>query len=94
MKLSGYAKFSRVAHPYEDVRPFVQALLDAFTTEGCVWASDWPFVKATERIDYGPLLKLFESLVPDPADRRKILWDTPADGSAFRASDAQVGRTS
>ena len=59
------------------MRPFVQALLDAFTTEGCVWASDWPFVKATERIDYGPLLKLFESLVPDPADRRKILWDTP-----------------
>ena len=77
VKLSGYAKFSRVAHPYEDVRPFVQALLDAFTTEGCVWASDWPFVKATERIDYGPLLKLFESLVSDPVDRRKILWDTP-----------------
>jgi predicted TIM-barrel fold metal-dependent hydrolase len=77
VKLSGYAKFSRVAHPYEDVQPFVQALLEAFTTEGCVWASDWPFVKATERIDYGPLLKLFESLVPDPADRRKILWDTP-----------------
>ena len=55
----------------------LQALLDAFTTDGCVWASDWPFVKATERIDYGPLLKLFEGLVPDPADRRKILWDTP-----------------
>jgi hypothetical protein len=30
------------------VQPFVQALLEAFTTEGCVWASDWPFVKATE----------------------------------------------
>jgi len=77
VKLSGYAKFSRRPHPYEDVRPFVEALLDAFTTEACVWASDWPFVKATERIDYGPLLKLFESLVPDPVDRRKILWDTP-----------------
>ena len=52
-----------------------QALLDAFTTEGCVWASDWPFVKATERIDYGPLLKLFESLVPDPADRpEEVMW--------------------
>jgi predicted TIM-barrel fold metal-dependent hydrolase len=77
VKLSGYAKFSRRPHPHEDVRPFVQALLDAFTTEACVWASDWPFVKATERIDYGPLLKLFEGLVPDLADRRKILWDTP-----------------
>jgi predicted TIM-barrel fold metal-dependent hydrolase len=77
VKLSGYAKFSRVPHPYEDVRPYVDALLDAFTPDACVWASDWPFVKATERIDYGPLLKLFESLVPDPAARRKILWDTP-----------------
>ena len=77
VKLSGYAKFSRRPHPHEDVRPFVQALLGAFTTGACVWASDWPFVKATERIDYGPLLKLFEGLVPDAADRGKILWDTP-----------------
>ncbi|HEU4380362.1 MAG TPA: amidohydrolase family protein [Hyphomicrobiaceae bacterium] len=77
VKLSGYAKFSRRPHPHEDVQPFVAALLDAFTSDNCVWASDWPFVKATERIDYGPLLKLFEGLVPDPAERGKILWDTP-----------------
>lgn len=77
VKLSGYAKFSRRPHPHEDVAPFVDALLDAFTPDACVWASDWPFVKATERIDYGPLLKLFEGLVPDAAARRKILWDTP-----------------
>ena len=77
VKLSGYAKFSRRPHPYEDVQPFVDALLAAFTPDACVWASDWPFVKATERIDYGPLLKLFEGLVADPAARRKILWDTP-----------------
>jgi predicted TIM-barrel fold metal-dependent hydrolase len=77
VKLSGYAKFSRLPHPHGDVRPFVAALIDAFTPDACVWGSDWPFVKATERIDYGPLLKLFETLVPDPAIRRKILWDTP-----------------
>ena len=74
--------------------PGFQALLEAFTTAGCVWASDWPFVKATERIDYGPLLKLFESFVPDPADRRKILWDTPCRWFGFPASNAQIGRTS
>jgi predicted TIM-barrel fold metal-dependent hydrolase len=50
-----------------------------------VWASDWPFLKATERIDYGPLLKMFEGLVPDPADRRKILWDTPRRWFGFGA---------
>jgi predicted TIM-barrel fold metal-dependent hydrolase len=39
--------------------------------------SDWPFLLAPERIDYGPLLTLVERLVPDPADRRKLWWDTP-----------------
>jgi predicted TIM-barrel fold metal-dependent hydrolase len=78
VKLSGYAKFSALPHPHEDARPFVAALLAAFTPDNCVWGSDWPFVMATERIDYGPLLKLFESLVPDPAARRKVLWDTPS----------------
>jgi predicted TIM-barrel fold metal-dependent hydrolase len=93
VKLSGYAKFSALPHPHEDVRPFVAALLEAFTPDNCVWASDWPFVKATVRIDYGPLLKLVESLVPDPAVRRKILWDTPCrwfgfptQGSAARSA--------
>jgi predicted TIM-barrel fold metal-dependent hydrolase len=85
VKLSGYAKFSRRPHPHEDARPLVKALLDAFTPDACVWASDWPFLKATERIDYGPLLKMFEGLVPDPADRRKILWDTPRRWFGFGA---------
>jgi predicted TIM-barrel fold metal-dependent hydrolase len=86
VKLSGYAKFSALPHPHEDVRPFVAALLDAFTPDNCVWASDWPFVKATGRIDYGPLLKLFENVVPDPAVRRKILWDTPCRWFGFPPS--------
>jgi len=78
VKLSGYAKFSRCPHPHEDAWPFVRALIDTFTLDACVWASDWPFVKATERIDYGPLLKLFARLLPDPEQRRKVLWDTPS----------------
>ena len=36
VKLSGYAKFSRRSHPYDDVQPFVGALLDAFTPDACV----------------------------------------------------------
>jgi predicted TIM-barrel fold metal-dependent hydrolase len=77
IKLSGVAKFSGLPHPHEDAWPFVCALADAFTLDGCVWGSDWPFLRAPERIDYGPLLMLFESRFPDPADRRKLLWDTP-----------------
>ena len=55
----------------------MRALVDAFTLDNCVWGSDWPFLRAPERVDYGPLLKLVERLFPDPADRRKMLWETP-----------------
>lgn len=42
VKLSGYQKFSERAWPFEDTRPFVRALVDAFTLRRCMWASDWP----------------------------------------------------
>jgi len=77
VKLSGYAKVSREAHPYPDVRPFVQALLEVFMPARTLWASDWPFLRAPERIDVGPLLALVESLLPDPAVRRDVLWQAP-----------------
>ena len=77
VKLSGYAKFSQQPHPYDDMRPYVAALLDAFTPDGCLWASDWPFLRAPARIDVGPLLELVERFVPDRDDRRKVLWETP-----------------
>lgn len=88
VKLSGYSKFSRHEHPHADTWPYVHALLDAFTPDACVWASDWPYLRAPARVDYGPLLALFERLVPAPAVRRTILWETPrrllgfGDGSA------------
>nr|WP_222622910.1 amidohydrolase family protein [Ramlibacter cellulosilyticus] len=77
VKLSGYQKFSLQAPPYEDARPFVQALLDAYTPDACMWASDWPFLKSPVRLDVGPLLLQLERFVPDAADRRRIWWDTP-----------------
>jgi predicted TIM-barrel fold metal-dependent hydrolase len=77
VKLSGLVKFSRQPPPHEDVWPFVRALVDAFGPERCVWASDWPFLRAPVRMDYGALLADLEQLVPDLAARRQILWDTP-----------------
>ncbi len=77
VKLSGYDKFSAEAHPYRDTWPFMRALVDAFTLDGCVWGSDWPFLKATRRLDYAPLLDLAQTLFPDPADRRRLFWTTP-----------------
>ena len=77
VKLSGLARFSREPAPHADAHPYFHALLEAFTPERCMWGSDWPFVRAAERVDYGPLLKLAEALLPAAADRRRVLWDTP-----------------
>ncbi len=77
VKLSGFQKFSAQAWPYADAKPYVDALIDAYRLDACVWASDWPYLKATERLDYGVGLRLIESWLPDAADRRRLLWDTP-----------------
>jgi predicted TIM-barrel fold metal-dependent hydrolase len=77
VKLSGYQKFSLQPPPYADAQPFVRALLEAYGPDACMWASDWPFLKSPVHLDVGPLLRQLEALVPDAADRRSILWDTP-----------------
>ena len=40
-----------------------------------MWGSDWPFIREQTRIDYGPLLKLAEQLLPDAGVRRKVMSD-------------------
>ncbi|WP_232290765.1 amidohydrolase family protein [Polaromonas naphthalenivorans] len=77
VKLSGLAKCSDQPYPYPDAWPYVEALLEAYTPQNLVWASDWPFLRAPARIDYGPLLALFGQLLPDEAARQAIGWDTP-----------------
>lgn len=77
VKLSGYVKFSQERYPYADAWPFIHALADAFGADHCLWGSDWPFLRAPERVDYGPLLTLFARLFPDDGVRRRILWENP-----------------
>jgi len=77
VKLSGFVKFSRKPALYDDAWPFVTALIDAFTLDHCLWASDWPYLRSPLHVDYGVLLRLALTLFPDTADRRKLLWDTP-----------------
>jgi predicted TIM-barrel fold metal-dependent hydrolase len=77
VKLSGHVKFSRELYPYRDTWPFVRALADAFGLDACVWGSDWPCLRARERVPYADLLALVETLFPDSNDRRRLLWDTP-----------------
>ena len=77
VKLSGFAKFSQQSYPFADCSQSVAMLLQAFGPAHCVWASDWPYLKAPYRMDYGTLLQLFATQVPDPIDQQTILWDTP-----------------
>ncbi len=76
-ELVALAKFSATSFPHADAWPYVHALLEAYTPEALVWASDWPFLRAPARIDYGPLLTLLEQWLPNAADRQAVLWDTP-----------------
>jgi predicted TIM-barrel fold metal-dependent hydrolase len=78
VKLSGYYKFSQQPYPYEDTWPFIAALVEAFTLDRCIWGSDYPFLRAPERLDYGPLLAVLTKLFPDPGDQHRLLWRTPA----------------
>ena len=77
IKLSGPFRYSKRPWPYADCDRFVQALVDAFTLDNCVWGSDWPFVRLPSRCDYGPTRAMLDRWLPDPADRAKVLWDTP-----------------
>jgi predicted TIM-barrel fold metal-dependent hydrolase len=85
IKLSGGFRYSGRVWPYTDAEPYVQALIEAFTLDNCVWGSDWPFVRVPHRLDYGPVLDLLTRWLPDLAQRRKVLWETPARWFGFTA---------
>lgn len=76
VKLSGLAKFSQQGYPFDDARDPVQALLEAFGPARCIWASDWPYLRAEYRLDYGTLLTLAERWFT-PEQCRQVMWDTP-----------------
>lgn len=85
VKLSGFVKVSNQSAPYRDAWPFVEALVDAFTLDRCLWASDWPYLRAPSRVDYGVVLNVVLQLFPDASDRRKLLWDTPRELFGFES---------
>ena len=77
VKLSGPFRSSAEPYPHHDIDPFIEAAIDAYTLDRCVWGSDWPFVRIDARMDYGPALNCLGRWLPDAADRNKVLWETP-----------------
>jgi predicted TIM-barrel fold metal-dependent hydrolase len=78
VKLSAPYRVSEKPFPYDDVAPFVTALLDAFGPERCVWGSDWPFLAAPAPVDYGRMLEWLGRWVPDAGTQALVLRDNPA----------------
>lgn len=78
VKLSGPFRSSIDGYPYRDLDPFIEAAIEAFTLKNCVWGSDWPFTRTDQHVDYGPGFAALARWLPDPADRRMVLWDNPA----------------
>lgn len=76
VKLSGFAKFSIQGFPFDDVKPFVQALAREFGLSRCLWASDWPYIKGAHRLDYGPMMALYVQLLSLP-ECEQIMWHSP-----------------
>jgi predicted TIM-barrel fold metal-dependent hydrolase len=78
IKLSGAFRESARPFPFEDLDPFVEAILKAFTPANCIWGSDWPFLNTDPKPAYGETLACLNRWLPDENQRRRVLWDTPA----------------
>jgi predicted TIM-barrel fold metal-dependent hydrolase len=77
VKLSAPFRVSSHPFPYEDLEPFVTALVDAFGVDRCVWGSDWPFLDVPQRVNYDNLLNSLARWLPDPGNRERVLWHNP-----------------
>lgn len=77
VKVSGFAKFSEQGYPFDDCRHTAEWLLTTFGPGQCMWASDWPYLKAPYRLDYGTLLTLAQRWFTRE-QCRQIMWDTPS----------------
>jgi predicted TIM-barrel fold metal-dependent hydrolase len=90
IKLSGFAKFSQDPFPFEDAREHVLRMFHLFGPSNCIWASDWPFLRAPYRLDYGTLLHLAASWFTDQ-ELQAMMWDTPVRLFGFDSSALQQG---
>lgn len=80
VKLS--AAYRSVSDP-RSARETATALLGAFGPGRLVWGSDWPHTQHRESVDFESSRALLDDWVPDPAQRLRVLVETPAELFAF-----------
>jgi len=76
IKISGFSKFSKQPFPFTDTQAHVDFLVRTFGLDHCIWASDWPYLKASARLDYGALLKIEERRFTKE-ECHQLMWTTP-----------------
>jgi predicted TIM-barrel fold metal-dependent hydrolase len=78
VKLSAAYRMGSQPHPYDDVKPFAQALFAA-NPDRMVWATDWPHTTLTKPMpNDGDLCDLLADWIPDESARNRVLVDNPA----------------
>jgi predicted TIM-barrel fold metal-dependent hydrolase len=83
VKLSGADRLSSTGAPFHDALPIARSLA-AHAPERVLWGSDWPHVNLHAAMpDDGDLVDLIADIVPDDANRRRLLVDNPAELFGF-----------
>ena len=76
-KLSGPYRGSEQDPPYDDMTPYVQALIAA-RPDRIIWGTDWPHPALDRKMpNDGDLFDMLAVWEPEDARRRAILVDNP-----------------
>jgi predicted TIM-barrel fold metal-dependent hydrolase len=76
IKLSGPYRISQ-ATGFSDVAPMAAALLAA-APDRLIWGSDYPHLSFGDQVSLAEMMTLLDRLVPDAADRARVLVHNPA----------------
>lgn len=78
VKLSGFYRLGRLERGETLAREATTLLIQAFGADRLMWGSDWPHTQFESFITYGPARSHLDEWVPDKAQRKVILSETPA----------------
>lgn len=83
VKLTGPYRISPGDLPYPEAGEFARAIVEA-APKRVLWGTDWPHVMVTKPMpNDADLCDLLVQWIPDPATRRRILVDNPAELYGF-----------
>lgn len=85
VKISAYYALGKKQAPYDDLRPMIRRLYDAFGPQRLMWASDSPYQLVGEGNTYSASIALIRDRMDFSADDREWLLRKTAEGVYFYA---------